>query len=163
MVSKFLPDGHSDRSKYSRSDKLLSFCQDRNSKDYTFFILPLSVLEVGKVISKMDDKKSTGWDGISVKLLKIELLYIVQTLVYITCAYKIMFFQPYSRERQIFHHPNQRPRMTVVLSQSCPFSQSHLKKTFINTWLTVWKHTIFSIPFSQASNVDILVRLRLSV
>ena len=60
VVSKFLPDGHSDRSKYSRSDKLLSFCQDRNSKDYTFFILPLSVLEVGKVISKMDDKKSTG-------------------------------------------------------------------------------------------------------
>ena len=71
VVSKFLSDGHGDGSQYRCSDKLLGFCHDRPSQNKTCSTLPLSMLEVGIAITKMDDKKSTGCDGISVKLLKI--------------------------------------------------------------------------------------------
>ena len=45
----------------------------------TFSISPLSALDVEIAISKMDNKNSTGCDGISVKLLKIALPCIVRT------------------------------------------------------------------------------------
>ena len=93
VVSKFLPDGHSDGSQYSCSDKLLGFCGDRISQNNTFSIPPLYVLEVGIAISKIENKKSTGCDGISVKLLKIALPYTLGklTFIYDLCTQKKAF------------------------------------------------------------------------
>ena len=54
VVSKFLPDGHSDEPQYSCPDKLPGFCHNRTSQNNTFSIPPLFVLEVGIAISKMD-------------------------------------------------------------------------------------------------------------
>ena len=83
FVSKFLPDDQTDGSQYNCSDRLLNFCRDRIFQNTTFSSPPLSVFEVGISISKLDNKKSTGCDGISVKLLKIALPYIAETLTYI--------------------------------------------------------------------------------
>ena len=95
VVSKFLPDDQTDGSQYNCPNRLLNFCRDRISQNTTFSIPPISVFEVGISILKLDNKKSTGCDGISVKLLKIALPYIAETLTY---AYKRMFFQPHARE-----------------------------------------------------------------
>ena len=91
VVSKFLPDDQTDG--YNCSDRLLNFCSDRISQNTAFSIPPITVFEVGISISKMDNKKSTGCDGISVKLLKIALLYIAETLTYIynLCIQKNVF------------------------------------------------------------------------
>ena len=98
VVSKFLPD--TDGSQYNCPNRLLNVCRDRISQNTTFSIPPISVFEVGISILKLDNKKSTGCDGISVKLLKIALPYIAETLTYI---YKLMhskecFSNRYSRE-----------------------------------------------------------------
>ena len=83
VVSKFLPDDQNDGSQYNCPDRLLNFCRDRNCQNTTFSIPPISVFEVEISISKLDNKKFTGCDGISVKLIKIALLYIAETLTYI--------------------------------------------------------------------------------
>ena len=93
VVSKFLPDDQTDGSQYNCPDRLLNYCNYRISQNTTFSIPPISVFKVGISISKLDNNKSTGCDGISVKLLKIALPYIAETLTYIifiTYAYKIM-------------------------------------------------------------------------
>ena len=80
-------------SQYSCPDKLLNFCSDRTSQNTTFSISPVFVFGVATFVSKMDKKKSTGCDGISVKLLKIALPYIAETLKYISnlCLQKNVF------------------------------------------------------------------------
>ena len=70
VVSKFLPDDQTDGSQYNCLDRLLNFCSDRIFQNTTFSIPPIAVFEVGISISKLDNKKSTDCDGISVKLLK---------------------------------------------------------------------------------------------
>ena len=69
VVSKFLPDDQTDGSQYNCPDRLLNFCSDRISQNTTFSIPPISVFKVVIFISKMDNKKCTGCDGISVKFL----------------------------------------------------------------------------------------------
>ena len=76
VVSKFLPDDQTKGSQYSCPDKLLNFCSDRTSQIATFSIPPISVFEIGIFISKMDNNKSIGCDGISVKFLKIALKHL---------------------------------------------------------------------------------------
>ena len=85
VVSKFLPNDQTEGSQYSCPDKLLNFCCDRTSENVTFSVPPISVFEVRISISKMDNKKSTGCGGVSVKLQKIALPYnIAETLTYIS-------------------------------------------------------------------------------
>ena len=83
VVSKFLPDDQTDVSQYNCPDRLINFCSDRISQNTIFSIPPISVFEVGISISKKANKKFTGRDGISVKLLKTDLPYIAETLTYI--------------------------------------------------------------------------------
>ena len=99
VVSKFLPDDQTDGSQYNCADRLLNFRSDRISQNTTFSIPPISVFEVGISISKLGNKKSTGCDDISVKLLNNSLPYIAETLTYIynLCIQKNVF-QPHSRE-----------------------------------------------------------------
>ena len=47
---------------------------------YNFVISYLSVLELGKYISRLENKKSSGLDGISNQLLKLSLPYIIDSL-----------------------------------------------------------------------------------
>ena len=75
VVSKFLQDDQTKGSQYSCPDELLNFCSVRTSQNATFSIPPISVFEIGIYISKMDNKKSTGCDGISVKLLKTSFMH----------------------------------------------------------------------------------------
>ena len=84
-------------------NRLLNFCRDRISQNTTFSIPPISVFEVGISILKMDNKKSTGCDGISVKLLKIALPYIAETLTYIynLCIQKNVFPTAFKRAKVI--------------------------------------------------------------
>ena len=56
---------------------------DRISQNTTFSIPLISVFKVAIYISQLDNKKSTACDGISVKLLKIALPHIAETLTYI--------------------------------------------------------------------------------
>ena len=103
VVSKFLPDDQTDGSQYNCLDRLLNFCRDRISQNTTFSIPPISVFEVGISISKLDNKKSTGCDGISVKLLKTALPYIAETLTYIynLCIQKNVFPTAFKRAKVI--------------------------------------------------------------
>ena len=73
LVSKFLPDDQTDGSQYNCPDRLLNFCRDLIFQNTTFSIPPISVSAVGISTSKLDNKKSTVCDGISVKRLKIAL------------------------------------------------------------------------------------------
>ena len=103
VVSKFLPDDQTDGSQYNCFNRLLNFCRDRISQNTTFSIPPISVFEVGISILKLDNKKSTGCDGISVKLLKIALPYIAETLTYIynLCIQKNVFPTAFKRAKVI--------------------------------------------------------------
>ena len=103
VVSKFLPDDQTDGSQYNCPNRLLNFCRDRISQNTTFSIPPISVFEVGISILKLDNKKSTGCDGISVKLLKIALPYIAETLTYIynLCIQKNVFPTAFKRAKVI--------------------------------------------------------------
>ena len=48
------------------------------------FVIPyLSVSELGKYISRLEKKKSSGLDGISNQLLKLSLAYIIDSLTYV--------------------------------------------------------------------------------
>ena len=73
------------------------------SQNNTFSIPPISVFKVGISISKLDNKKSTGCDGISVKLLKIALPYIAETLTYIykLCIQKNVFPTAFKKAKVI--------------------------------------------------------------
>ena len=103
VVSKFLPDDQTDGSQYNCPNRLLNFCRERISQNTTFSIPPISVFEVGISILKLDNKKSTGCDGISVKLLKIALPYIAETLTYIynLCIQKNVFPTAFKRAKVI--------------------------------------------------------------
>ena len=103
VVSKFLPDDQTDGSQYNCPNRLLNFCRDRISQNTTFSIPSISVFEVGISILKLDNKKSTGCDGISVKLLKIALPYIAETLTYIynLCIQKNVFPTAFKRAKVI--------------------------------------------------------------
>ena len=80
-----------------------------------------------------DNKKSTGCDGISVKLLKIALLYIAETLTYIynLCIQKNVFPTAFKRAKVI---PLPKTKLSppiwtiTALSRSCLFSQSHYNR-----------------------------------
>ena len=72
-----------DPTKYSCPDVLLHFCGERTAGTLPFSIPFLTVHEVGKLVRKMANKKSSGPDEISPKILKISLPYIVNSLTYI--------------------------------------------------------------------------------
>ena len=62
---------------------LENFCKEQSVHREPFSIPLLGVHEVGKLISKMKNKKSSGPDEISPRILKMSLPYIVSSLTYI--------------------------------------------------------------------------------
>jgi hypothetical protein len=65
------------------TDELRQHCSQANEGKRPFKIPPIGIHEVGKHISKLDNKKSSGLDGISNYLLKLSLPYVVESLTYI--------------------------------------------------------------------------------
>ena len=78
---------------YEVPNQLKAFCNRQNPENEALSIPFLSVHEVGKLISKMDNKKSVGLDSINAQLLKLSLPYIVEPLTYIynLCIQKNIF------------------------------------------------------------------------
>ena len=62
---------------------LRDFCNSRTSDQEPMSIPLITVYEVGKLISSMKNKKSSGFDEISPRILKLALPYIVESLTYI--------------------------------------------------------------------------------
>ena len=82
-VADSLAPAQNDSSPYTCSEELLHFCREKTMGSKPFTIPPIAVYEVGKYISLMQNKKAAGPDEISVKMLKISLPYIVDSLTYI--------------------------------------------------------------------------------
>lgn len=64
-------------------DNLTQFCLDKTAHAHPFKIPPIAVFEVGKHISQLSNKKSSGPDEVSNQILKISLPYIVESITYI--------------------------------------------------------------------------------
>ena len=81
------------KTNYSVSPSLVNFCNEKLGPNDSFQIPFLSVPEVGKYITDMSNKKSTGADGINSFLLKSALPYIVEplTFIYNLCIDKAIF------------------------------------------------------------------------
>ena len=65
------------------SDKLANFCNEKLGADTTFQIPLMSVHDVGKCISQLKNKRTSGHDWISSNILKLSLPYIVNSLTFI--------------------------------------------------------------------------------
>jgi len=78
---------------YECSNPLHDFCKQKTSGQDPFVIPFLSVSELGKYISRLENKKSSGLDGISNQLLKLSLPYIIDSLTYVfnLCIEKNVF------------------------------------------------------------------------
>ena len=61
--------------------------QKKTSGQDPFVIPYISVSELGKYISRLENKKSSGLDGISNQLLKLSLPYIIVCLTYVFNLY----------------------------------------------------------------------------
>ena len=64
-------------------DKISSFCDAKVAPDNCFVVPPMTVLDVGKHISKLKNKKSSGLDGLNANTLQLSLPFTVETLTYI--------------------------------------------------------------------------------
>jgi len=82
-VAETLAPSQTGAKPYTCSDKLIKFCRSHTADSEPFIIPCLTVFEVGKIISSMQNKKSSGPDEISPKILKLALPYTVDTLTYI--------------------------------------------------------------------------------
>ena len=67
---------------YERSKPLHDFCKQKTSGQNPFVIPYLSVSELGKYISRLENQNSSSLDGISNQLLKLSLPYIIDSLIY---------------------------------------------------------------------------------
>ena len=78
---------------YECTNPLHDFCKQKTSGQDPFVIPYLSVSELGKYISRLENKKSSGLDGISNQLLKLSLPYITDSLTYVfnLCIEKNVF------------------------------------------------------------------------
>lgn len=63
--------------------KLKTFCGQKLAQNQTFHIPAITVHEVGKLIEQMANKKSMGPDKIPVRLLKLALPYIIDSLTFV--------------------------------------------------------------------------------
>ena len=79
-LTKTLQRGHE---QYQCSDELKNFCTKRLKFDDTFIIPEITTYEVGKYVSSVGSKNTSGCDVISNKIIMLSLPYIVQHLTYV--------------------------------------------------------------------------------
>ena len=128
------------KTNYSMSANLVQFCNEKLGPNDTFQIPCVSVHEVGKYITDLSNKKSTGSDGISSFLLKLSLPYIVEplTFIYNLCIDKAIFpdslklakVVPLAKSKDISDPNNFRPisLLSVVSKPLERHVQKHLLK-----------------------------------
>ena len=85
---------------YEYSNPLHDFCKQKTSGQDPFVIPYISVSELGKYISRLENKKSSGLDGVSNQLLKLSLPYVIDSLTYVfnLCIEKNVFFNFFPSE-----------------------------------------------------------------
>ena len=136
---------HNDETMYEIPDQLKTCCNRQNPDNATFFIPFLAVHEVGKLISKMDSKKSVGLDSVNVQLLKLSLPYIVEPLTYVynLCIQKSCFpsgFKtakviPIPKTKDISNCPSDYRPISILSALSKPLERhihKHMLKFFEN-------------------------------
>ena len=72
---------------FACSKSLRDFCNKNLNPNDNFIIPPVTILDVGKYITMMDNNKSMGHDNINPFILKLALPYIVEPLTYIYITY----------------------------------------------------------------------------
>ena len=72
---------------FACSKSLRDFCNKKLKPNDGFIIPPVTVLDVGKYITMMDNNKSMGDDNINPFLLKLALPYIAEPLTYTFITY----------------------------------------------------------------------------
>ena len=122
------------------SEELFQFCTDRQNDSKPFDIPLLAVHEVGNLIASMANKKSSGTDEISPKILKIALPYIIEPLTYIfnLCIEQNVFPDklkhakviPLPKTRDMTSVKNYRP-ISILPAISKPL-EKHISKHFLN-------------------------------
>ena len=122
---------------YECSNTLHDFCKQKTSGQDPFVILYLSVLELGKYISRLEIK-SSGLDGISNQLLKLSLPYIIDSLTYVLnlCIEKKIIIRLSLKKPKWFRFQNLRIKQIQPITDQyhfCLFCQSFSKSmcTFI--------------------------------
>ena len=85
---------------YSCSKQLVDFCQQKTKGTDPFTIPLMAVHEMGKYISGMNNKKSSGPDEISNQLLKLSSPYIAGSLTYIFNLCTSRMFSPQDFKKQ---------------------------------------------------------------
>ena len=83
-VAEFLAKPQSDDSECSNI--LHEFCERKTRGEEPFVIPYISIPELGKYISKLDNKTSSGPDGFSNHLPKLSLPYIINSLTFLIYA-----------------------------------------------------------------------------
>ena len=130
------------------NDLLKDFCQRALGNKDPFVIPFISVYKVGKLINSMDNKKSTGPDGINNQLLKVSVPYIVESLTYIfnQCIAKNIFPTELKRAKVI---PLQKVKHDNTLSNfrliSLLSSLSKIIERHVHSHLTLYleSHNLF--------------------
>ena len=96
-----------------------------------FVILYLSVSELGKYISRLENKNLSGLDGRSSQLLKLSLPYIIDSLTYMfTYALRKTFFCLSLKKPKWFRFQNLRIKQIQPITDQyhfCLFCQSFSK------------------------------------
>ena len=138
---KKLQTTHIDESVYDIPDELKTFCNRQNPDSAIFSIPMLAVHEVGKLISKMDEKKSVGLDSVNVQLLKLSLPYTVEPLTYIynLCIQKDTFpsgFKtakviPIPKTKDMSNSPSDYRPISILSILSKPLER-HIHKNMLN-------------------------------
>ena len=67
------------------------------------YLIIMSMLEAGIAISKMDTKKSTGCDGVSIRLVTFALPYAIDTL---TLIYNLCYFPTIFKRAMVYSTPH---------------------------------------------------------
>ena len=83
LAKKFAHSSGFTSDNFACSTSLRDFCDKTLNPNDSFIIPPVTVLDVGKYITMMDNNKSMGHDNINTFLLKLALPYIVEPLTYI--------------------------------------------------------------------------------
>ena len=88
---------------YECSNPLHDFCKQKTSGQDPFVIPYLSVSELGKYIARLENKKSSGLEGVSNQLLTLSLPYIIDSLTYVfnLCIEKNVFPSEFKKPKVV--------------------------------------------------------------
>ena len=142
------------------SNILHEFCERKTRGQEPFVIPYISIPELGKYVSKLDNKKSSGPDGISIHLLKLLLPYIIDSLTYIfnLCIEKNHYPSEFKKAKVI---PLSKTRYKTNLTDCRPISLLSVLSKFlerhVHVQLNDYLETSYSFtPFSLVFDVNTL-------